>query len=134
MPLGSVGLALTAHYVVNLATFASQVYDIHTLQNRFYLTGNCIAQLESTIPLLLEAIKGSDVDAIAFPDDGAAKRFGGMFDGREIIVCGKVRDGDRRIVTVQDGRPEAARHVLVVDDLVQSGGTLFECSEVPLPG
>ncbi len=53
-----------------------------------------------------------------------------MFVGFEIVVCGKVRDGDKRIVTVQDGRPEASKHILVVDDLVQSGGTLYECSEV----
>lgn len=135
------------------------IYELHTLQNRFYLTGNCLAQLESAVPLLkvhlarlaqsgggAAAAKGSSeaaegaaeggpasplgaagengdavgeaspavgegeaggspgsvaVDAVAFPDDGAAKRFGGMFPGFAIIVCGKVRDGDRRVVHVQ---------------------------------
>ena len=35
------------------------IYDLHTLQNRFYLSGHCIAQLESTIPLLKEHMLGS---------------------------------------------------------------------------
>jgi phosphoribosylpyrophosphate synthetase len=46
--------------------------------------------------------------------------------GLSIIVCGKIRQGDRRIVTVQDGEP-AGKRIVIVDDLVQSGGTLLEC-------
>jgi phosphoribosylpyrophosphate synthetase len=37
-----------------------------------------------------------------------------------------VRDGDKRVITVQDGEPKD-RHVVIVDDLVQTGGTLYEC-------
>ena len=104
------------------------VYDLHTLQNRFYLHGNTIASLQTTIPCLLPYLEKSGVDAVAFPDDGAAKRFKHMFDPAtyEIIVCGKIRDGDVRSVTVQDGDP-AGRNVVIVDDLVQTGGTLYEC-------
>ncbi len=46
--------------------------------------------------------------------------------GYEIVTCGKVRDGDKRVVYIQDGNP-VGKHVLIVDDLVQSGGTLYEC-------
>jgi hypothetical protein len=37
-----------------------------------------------------------------------------------------VRDGAKRIVRLKEGEP-AGRHVVIVDDLVQSGGTLLEC-------
>ena len=67
------------------------------------------------------------------PDDGAAKRFKDLFTdelealpGLTIVICGKVRDGDRRIVRVQDGDPRD-QNVVIVDDLVQTGGTLYEC-------
>ena len=42
------------------------------------------------------------------------------------IVCAKVRDGDQRIVRLKEGDPRG-RHVVIVDDLVQSGSTLIEC-------
>jgi adenine/guanine phosphoribosyltransferase-like PRPP-binding protein len=48
-----------------------------------------------------------------------------MFPGYPVVICGKHRGaGDVRVVVIQDGDPSACRHVLVVDDLVQSGGTL----------
>ena len=40
-----------------------------------------------------------------------------------------MRDGDKRIVQIKEGKPEG-RHVVIVDDLVQSGGTLLECHNV----
>ena len=74
------------------------IYDLHTLQNRFYLHGNAIASLQTTIPLLIQRLKATNVDCIAFPDDGAAKRFSSMFQnlGYEIVTCGKTRDGEKR--------------------------------------
>lgn len=48
----------------------------------------------------------------------------GLFDYK--VVCAKVREGDKRIVRIKEGNPEG-RHVVIVDDLVQSGGTLREC-------
>lgn len=41
-------------------------------------------------------------------------------------MCAKVREGDKRIVRIKEGNP-AGCHVVIVDDLVQSGGTLIEC-------
>lgn len=40
-----------------------------------------------------------------------------------------MRDGDKRIVRLKEGAPRG-RHVVVVDDLVQSGGTLIECQKL----
>lgn len=42
------------------------------------------------------------------------------------VICTKVRDGAKRIVRLKEGEPQG-RHVVIVDDLVQSGGTLLEC-------
>lgn len=70
------------------------------------------------------------VYTIAFPDDGAAKRFASMFQSQDVIVCGKTRgEGDLRTVVIQDGQA-LGRHVVIVDDLVQTGGTLYETGKV----
>ncbi len=68
---------------------------------------------------------------MCFPDAGAAKRFGNLFNDRgfEIIICGKVRDGLKRKIYIQEGQPED-KNILIVDDLVQTGGTLYECGVV----
>jgi phosphoribosylpyrophosphate synthetase len=66
---------------------------------------------------------------IAFPDDGAYKRFHGKLDAfGEPVVCTKRREGNKRKVVINDGEP-AGRHVVIVDDLVQTGGTLLECAK-----
>ena len=91
-----------------------------------------MASLQTAIPLLKEKIKESNINCVAFPDDGAAKRFSAMFQdmGLEIIVCGKTRgEGDERNVVIQDGDANG-KHIVIVDDLVQTGGTLFESGKV----
>jgi len=107
------------------------IYDVHTLQNRFYLYGHALASLHSAIPTLLKLIgqPKENFDAIAFPDEGAMKRFKEFFHSYPLVVCAKVRDGDTRKVTIQEGEVQGLR-VLVVDDLVRSGGTLHECVKV----
>jgi phosphoribosylpyrophosphate synthetase len=108
------------------------VYDLRTLQNRFYLHGNAVASLQTAIPLLKERIKSTNSNCVAFPDDGAAKPFSAYFQdmGVEIIVCGKTRqEGGIRNVVIQDGNAQD-RHVVIVDDLIQTGGTIYECGKV----
>ena len=86
---------------------------------------------ESGIPMLLKRLQKLE-DAqnvvIAYPDEGAYKRFHSFFDraGYESVVCTKVRQKEKRIVKLKEGEP-AGRHCVIVDDLVQSGGTLIEC-------
>lgn len=48
--------------------------------------------------------------------------------GFEVVTCGKHREGDKRFVIIQDGKPKD-KHVIIVDDLVQTGGTLYECGK-----
>ena len=110
------------------------IYDIHALQERFYFGDNVLPLFESGIPLLkkrLRELPDADSVTIAYPDEGAWKRFHKMFDdswGGQII-CTKVRDNQKRIVRVKEGEP-MGKHVVIVDDLVQSGGTLIECHKV----
>ncbi|GJW13323.1 ribose-phosphate pyrophosphokinase 4 [Tanacetum coccineum] len=46
-----------------------------------------------------------------------------------MVVCAKVCEGDKRIVRIKEGDC-AGRHVVSVDDLVQSEGTLIGCQKV----
>ena len=47
------------------------------------------------------------------------------------MVCGKHREAnDKRVITVQDGDPSKATHIVIIDDLCQTGGTLYECAAV----
>ena len=114
------------------------IYDIHTLQNRFigFDYNKVQVKLHSGIPLLKNFI-GSD-SIIVFPDDGAYKRFGKDFNTYKIIVCSKVRDGGKRNITIKDKinfpldetKLDLDKiEVVIVDDLVQSGGTLIECKK-----
>ena len=41
--------------------------------------------------------------SIAFPDDGAYKRFNSMFEDMPTIVCFKRREGNKRIVKIKEG-------------------------------
>ncbi|KAJ0989785.1 hypothetical protein J5N97_008141 [Dioscorea zingiberensis] len=108
------------------------IYDIHALQERFYFGDDVLPCFETGIPLLLHRLRqlpDSDNITIAFPDDGAWKRFHKQLQHFPMVVCAKVREGDKRIVRIKEGNPEG-RHVVIVDDLVQSGGTLIECQKV----
>ncbi|CAI0461318.1 unnamed protein product [Linum tenue] len=103
------------------------IYDIHALQERFYFGDHVLPLFETGIPLLkqrLRQLPDSDKIIIAFPDDGAWKRFHNLLDDFPTV-----REGDKRIVRIKEGNP-AGCHVVIVDDLVQSGGTLIECQKV----
>ncbi|CAF1379004.1 unnamed protein product [Rotaria magnacalcarata] len=114
------------------------IFDIHALQNQFYFSSNVIVRLESTVELLLNEMKTKEMMnekyAIAFPDDGAHKRFAYLFNNINypIIICSKIRqEDDKRVTTVKEGNPKGY-HCMIVDDLVQSGGTLIECAQALL--
>jgi phosphoribosylpyrophosphate synthetase len=69
------------------------VYDLHALQSRFYLREPLVPRLCSGIPLLkqeLSKLPKEEAVCIAFPDEGAQKRFGGAMSGYEIATCHKV--------------------------------------------
>ncbi|GBG92359.1 hypothetical protein CBR_g55240 [Chara braunii] len=108
------------------------IFDIHALQERFYFGDYVHPFFESGVPLLkehLSQLPDFDNVTIAFPDEGAWKRFYKQFAGFDTIICTKVRDGNKRLVRLKEGNPQG-RHVVIVDDLVQSGSTLVECQKV----
>lgn len=108
------------------------IFDIHALQERFYFGDNVLPCFESGVPLLknrLQQLPDSDNISIAFPDEGSWKRFHKQLQHFPVIICTKVREGNQRFVRLKEGDPQD-RHVVIVDDLVQSGSTLIECQKV----
>jgi len=115
-------------------------YDLHTLQNRFYFGMHSVATLHTAVPLIVSKIEelkrrgGEDeITAVAFPDEGACKRFGVLFEKKvfeqdSIIICSKVRLGTTKVVTIADGKP-SGKHVIIIDDQTKSGGTLIACAK-----
>ncbi len=75
-------------------------------------------KMMSAIPLLIQKIDKKTT--IAFPDEGAAKRFKKVFDDFPQIVCSKVRDGANRSIKIVDrfnwptNEDGAMDHVLIV--------------------
>jgi phosphoribosylpyrophosphate synthetase len=135
---GQVPTALTLAKMMSATPLAAHgptqfvIFDIHALATQHFFGDSIQVRLKSCIPLLHDAlVKLPDVDkvVIGFPDEGARKRFKGKLDAfGEPIVCIKKREGDVRKITIQEGEP-AGRHVVLVDDLVQSGSTLMEAAK-----
>jgi len=113
------------------------VYDLHTLQNRFFFGNSALATLHTTFPLLIQKMLDEKIiNCVAFPDDGAEKRFGHFFKEAfpkmKLITMGKKRspdNPDKREIVIKNGDPECC-NVVIVDDLVRSGGTLAEAGKV----
>jgi phosphoribosylpyrophosphate synthetase len=105
-------------------------YDIHALGIRFYFGDGIIPVLESAMRAFKRqmSVLGQERIAIAFPDEGAYKRFKRLFEGYELIICEKRREGEKRIIVIKEGDPKN-RNVWIVDDLVETGGTLIECKD-----
>lgn len=111
------------------------IYDIHDAREWHYFSGSIVPRLESAIPFLKSRLAfdlnfgQADNLAVAFPDEGARKRFGNMFSEYRQILCHKERLGNKRRVKIMEGKPRR-KDVIIVDDLVMTGGTLLECAKL----
>jgi phosphoribosylpyrophosphate synthetase len=113
------------------------IFDIHALPARFFFHTNTnpilISMMETYMKHIAENFKDEN-NFIVFPDDGAKKRFDSMLiPGMQKIVCSKVRLGDKRITTVEKDysyddlkKATGVINLFLIDDLVQSGGTINE--------
>ncbi len=104
------------------------IYDVHELSERSFFGDNIRVRLESGILQLKEALGNRKV-TIAFPDEGSYRRFRRFFTDYDQIIFAKVRDGDKRVLTIREGDPQG-KDILIVDDLVQTGQTLSECTHL----
>ena len=102
------------------------IFDIHALQERFYFGDSILLCFESGIPLLIErlnTLEDADNVVIAYPDEGTSASTPSPDTKVHRL---HQREGTKRIVKLKEGEP-IGRHVVIVDDLVQSGSTLIEC-------
>ncbi|MEI6835452.1 MAG: phosphoribosyltransferase family protein [Candidatus Falkowbacteria bacterium] len=110
------------------------IFDIHALQEQFYFSDQVRVRHISAISLLLHQLrlegKTKDSFAVAFPDEGAYKRFGQYFKEYDQIVCEKRRQiGGGRFITIKEGTVKG-KEILIVDDIILSGNTLLECAKL----
>lgn len=61
-----------------------------------------------------------DLDPDELPREGERKF--------PMVICEKVRDGNKRIVHVKEGEV-SGRHVVIIDDLIRTGTTMLECRD-----
>lgn len=101
-------------------------FDIHALVERF-LFDSFTVNLETHTAMnhIQEILKNK---TIVFPDEGAQKRFAKEFPDTDTIVLSKVREGNERKISLKEWNPEE-KDLLIVDDLIQSGGTLIKAAE-----
>ncbi len=139
-----------AHMLNSIPSGASKnniyFFDIHALCSRFFFHTNTIPVLITLMPEYINYIKTTynkenDLNIIVFPDDGAKKRFEKLIpkDFKK-ITCGKTRVLDQRIIKIESGMDYITNksngklrlvegkqiNMFIIDDLVQSGGTLTE--------
>jgi adenine phosphoribosyltransferase len=115
------------------------VFDIHASTTRFSFSPKDVRFWPlSAVPRVMaemDAMVGRGNYAVAFPDEGSYKRFRGTVlqwnPQQPYIVATKTRVGDQRkmqITEISNGAKDASGfcHVLIIDDLAQTGNTLEE--------
>jgi phosphoribosylpyrophosphate synthetase len=137
-------------------------YDLHALATRFFFSDSIHIALASAVPMVFDRLLGgllfpgdkarSRGLVVAFPDQGAQKRFEPLLrehaaavsarnsapDGGDtatfhwpMVVCAKQRRGATRDITIIEGSElVSGRDVIIVDDLIMSGSTLLVTADL----
>lgn len=102
------------------------IFDIHALVEQSLFDIN---RINAELHTLTTTLKINPWECIVFPDEWAAKRFKFVFPEvptERRIICGKTRgNGEERFITIKEGNPQW-KDVIIIDDLIQSGGTIRE--------
>lgn len=102
-------------------------FDLHAEQSQFaFHDMRCFSLVKELYNMYCEY---SDSFTVAFPDEGSAKRFGKLLNVKNPIIYSKVREGEKRFVKPNRVLGANETQVLVVDDLVRSGGTMYEVAK-----
>lgn len=129
------GEVATAHYFAEIMSAfpparegktSLHIFDIHALVERFIFDAHSVnVEIHTAMNLLKEEIVWK---SIVFPDEWALKRFGRDFPENDIIVCSKVREWEKRVITIKEWDPRG-KDVIIIDDLIQTWGTIKKTAE-----
>lgn len=104
------------------------IFDIHSLEQKFFFdTYKVSSELHSAMGLIKDFIDSDTI--IVFPDAGARKRFENDFSEYENIHCSKKRKWLERIITIESECEIQGKSCIIIDDLIQSGGTIVETAK-----
>ena len=99
------------------------IYDIHALQEESFFHVDFTVTIQSAVSALMDHIESLENVSIAYPDEGAYKRYKHYFKGLPEITCEKRKnDKGGKQVWVREGDPKD-RHVFIIDDLILTAGT-----------
>lgn len=107
--------------------------DLHTFHNLHYFPDNVHAVFVHSAHKLKQILISKPAEererfSIVFPDYGSMQRYRYVIPPFDCVVCSKIREGDRRYITITQGQEAiTGRDLVLLDDLVHSGGTLKEC-------
>lgn len=117
-----------------------RVCDLHAPGSRWVFKHEGVCYIpDSALPLILEEydlMRDGLKWAVVFPDEGSYKRsrelIQQLYPKIPFIICAKMRKGNNREISIcsYEGVDDinSLDCVLIVDDLMQSGGTLYQCA------
>jgi ribose-phosphate pyrophosphokinase len=112
------------------------MFDLHSLPEKHFFGDNIVIRTPASAEVIKDRMKAEKDLVIVFPDKGAQERYALQFpvrsasnrNGYDHVLCDKVRNADKRVVTIKEGDVNG-KVALIVDDQIQTGGTMIECAK-----